>query len=110
MASVGPTPVKCHEAAVMALAGCVTAVGASGQYMLLLVHEGNNGLEGTSLNQYGYLALLHFNSTPAPHFTFRKLDVGAVTLSFCYRIALDDSLGLVLVVDMMGTGTIYSFV
>ncbi|KAJ6522287.1 hypothetical protein B0H19DRAFT_1086204 [Mycena capillaripes] len=85
-----------------------TAVGPSGRYMLLLVHKQRDGLGGT--NPHGYLGLLHFNPTATPHSTFRKLDIEAVTSLSCVRIALDDSLGMVLVADIMGTVTVYSFV
>jgi len=83
-----------------------TAVGTSGRYMLILVHsedEGEHSLEG-------YLGLLHFTSTPTPHTTFRKLDIGELSPDSCDQIALDDSLGLVLVVDHTGKVTVISYV
>jgi hypothetical protein len=57
-----------------------------------------------------YLGLLHFSATPEPHTTFRKLDIGNVSLASCSQMALDDSLGLVFVVDGAGVVTIVSYV
>ncbi|KAJ6526671.1 hypothetical protein B0H19DRAFT_1275522 [Mycena capillaripes] len=76
------------------------AVGVSGTYVLLLVVE----------EEDGYLGLLHFSATPAPNTTFRKLDVQDVSPSFCSQIALDESLGLVCVVDTTGVVEIISYV
>lgn len=84
-----------------------TAVSASGRYMLL-VHTGNYYLGRNNIHEY--LGLLHFNLTPTPHITFRKLDVGVMTSESCDQIAIDDALGLVFVVDIAGMVTIYSFV
>jgi hypothetical protein len=75
------------------------AVGASGTYVLLLATDVER-----------YLGLLHFSATPEPHTTFRKLDIGNVFLASCSQIALDDSLGLVFVVDAGGVVTVVSYV
>jgi hypothetical protein len=64
------------------------AIGASGTYVLLQIEAEDR-----------HLGLLHFSATPAPHTTFRKLDIGNVSLSSCDEIALDDSLGLVFVAN-----------
>jgi hypothetical protein len=74
------------------------AVGASGIYVLLLVLEGD-----------GYLGLLHFIATPFPHTTFRKLDIGDLSVISCFQIALDDTLGLVFAADNTGAITIISY-
>ncbi|KAF7335381.1 hypothetical protein MVEN_02190600 [Mycena venus] len=80
-----------------------TAVGASGRYTLILhrgrYHPGDNSYEG----------LLHFTPTPTPRTTFRKLDIGDLSPASCERIAFDDSLGLVLVVDLAGKVTVISY-
>ncbi|KAJ6522291.1 hypothetical protein B0H19DRAFT_1203079 [Mycena capillaripes] len=78
------------------------AVGPSGRYMLIVFRNKKKDHE--------YLGLLHLESNPTPHVTFRKLNVGAVTSFSCHHISLDDSLGLVLVADDTGTVTVYSFV
>ncbi|KAJ7627063.1 hypothetical protein FB45DRAFT_1082137 [Roridomyces roridus] len=44
-----------------------------------------------------YLGLLHFQLTPEPHVTFRKLDLGGLRIKHHTRIALDDSMGVVFV-------------
>lgn len=74
------------------------AVGSSGTYALLAVRTGG-----------GYLGLLHFSATPSPHATFRKLDVGDLSVVSGTRFALDDALGLVLVVDNEGKMTAISY-
>ncbi|KAJ7816399.1 hypothetical protein B0H13DRAFT_2380422 [Mycena leptocephala] len=74
-------------------------VGASGTYVLLLATEVER-----------YLGLVHFSAAPEPHTTFRKLDIGNVFLESCTQIALDDSLGLVFVVDGAGVVTVISYV
>ncbi|KAJ7820285.1 hypothetical protein B0H13DRAFT_1921357 [Mycena leptocephala] len=87
------------------------AVGASGAYALILVHEGDSypGEEGYySEDDEDYLGLLHFKATSTPHITFRKLEVPDVSLRSCEHIALDDSLGLVLVLDKAGRMTAIS--
>ncbi|KAJ7887694.1 hypothetical protein B0H13DRAFT_1888738 [Mycena leptocephala] len=66
-------------------------VSASGTYVLLLATDVER-----------YLGLVHFSAAPEPHTTFRKLDIGNVFLESCTQIALDDSLGLVFVVDGAG--------
>jgi hypothetical protein len=76
----------------------LSAVGASGRYVVVWVREGKD-----------YLGLLHLCVTPTPHTTFRKLDTGSLCLSSLSRIALDDSLGLVLVVDDTGRITATSY-
>jgi hypothetical protein len=92
---------------------CQMAVGASGAYALILVHEGDGypGEEGYySEDDEDYLGLLHFKATSTPHITFRKLEVPDVSLRSCEHIALDDSLGLVLVLDKAGRMTAISYV
>jgi hypothetical protein len=77
------------------------AVGASGTYVLFLVRQ---------RHQESYLGLVHFDATPVPHTTFRKLDVGDAPLHSCVQIALDDALGLVLLVGLEGETTLLSYV
>ncbi|KAJ7924003.1 hypothetical protein B0H13DRAFT_2654939 [Mycena leptocephala] len=79
-----------------------TAVGASGAYVLILVRQEEPYLEP-------YLGLVHFSPAPVPHTIFRKLDVGDVTISSCQEMALDESLGLVIVVDGDGRVTTISY-
>jgi hypothetical protein len=88
------------------------AVGASGTYVLILVHKGEayRGEEGYLGEGDGYLGLLHFSAAPVPHTTFRKLDSRDLPLLSCDQIVLDDSLGLVLVVDSAGKVTAISYV
>jgi hypothetical protein len=87
------------------------AVGASGTYVLILVHKGDyRGEEGYLGEGDGYLGLLHFSAAPVPHTTFRKLDSRDLPLLSCDQIVLDDSLGLVLVVDSAGKVTTISYV
>ncbi|KAJ7828308.1 hypothetical protein B0H13DRAFT_1917160 [Mycena leptocephala] len=74
-------------------------VSASGTYVLLLATDVER-----------YLGLVHFSAAPEPHTTFRKLDIGNVFLESCTQIALDDSLGLVFVVDGAGVATVISYV
>jgi hypothetical protein len=74
-------------------------VSASGTYVLLLATDVER-----------YLGLVHFSAAPEPHTTFRKLDIGNVFLESCTQIALDDSLGLVFVVDGAGVVTVISYV
>ncbi|KAJ7308679.1 hypothetical protein DFH08DRAFT_899913 [Mycena albidolilacea] len=76
------------------------AVGASGTYVLFLVRQ---------RHQESYLGLVHFDATPIPHTTFRKLDVGDAPLHSCVQIALDDALGLVLLVGLEGETTLLSY-
>jgi hypothetical protein len=87
------------------------AVGASSTYMLILIYRGGAYTEdeGGYVGD-GYLGLLHFSSTPTPHVTFRKLDIGKLSPTLAYKIALDDSLGLVLVRDDSGRVTAFSYV
>ncbi|KAJ7646435.1 hypothetical protein DFH06DRAFT_1210550 [Mycena polygramma] len=68
-------------------------VGGSGAYALLWVWDEEQGSS---------LELLHISATPAPHTTFRKLDLDDVTLSDGCLIELDDSLGLVFVWNSEG--------
>jgi hypothetical protein len=79
------------------------AVGASGTHVLFLVRQEELYLEP-------YLGLVHFSPLPVPHTTFRKLDAGDVTLSSCREIILDDSLGLVAIMDDEGQVTTISYV
>ncbi|KAJ7160427.1 hypothetical protein C8R46DRAFT_1354110 [Mycena filopes] len=75
------------------------AVGRSGRYVLLLLSEGE-----------GYLGLVHVELTPTPHTTFRKLELEGLPSVFDIRqISLDDSLGLVVVVDDEGGVTVASY-
>lgn len=48
-------------------------------------------------DEEAYLGLLHFSAATVPHTSFRKLDLGNVSLSSCDYITFDDSLGLVFV-------------
>jgi hypothetical protein len=80
-----------------------TAVGVSGTYVLLLVRQEEPYLEP-------YLGLVHFSPAPTPHTTFRKLDVADVKISSCQEMALDESLGLVIVIDGDGRVTTISYV
>jgi hypothetical protein len=92
---------------------CQMAMGASGAYALLLIHEGDAypGDEDYDLEDgEDYLGLLHFTATSTPHITFRRLDVQDVALRSCEHIAFDDSLGLVLVLDKSGRMTTISYV
>ncbi|KAJ7657244.1 hypothetical protein DFH06DRAFT_459542 [Mycena polygramma] len=73
------------------------AVGTSGTYVLVLVEQNPS-----------YFGLVHFSATPTPHTSFRKLDIGDFSVSTCARIALDESMGLVITVDDDGTWTIFS--
>jgi hypothetical protein len=77
------------------------AAGASGTYVLSVRQE-KPYLEP-------YLGLVHFSPLPVPHTTFRKLDTGDVTLSSCREIFLDDSLGLVAILDDEGQVTTISY-
>ncbi|KAJ7237893.1 hypothetical protein B0H12DRAFT_1138114 [Mycena haematopus] len=84
-----------------------TAVGGTRRYVLIRVASPSE--ESIS----GYLGLLHFSPTSSQDslaITFRKLDIGGISLDFCGQIALDDSLGLVLVLDDTGTMTAISYV
>jgi hypothetical protein len=76
---------------------------ASGTYVLILVRQEEPYLEP-------YLGLVHFSPAPVPHTTFRKLDVGDVMISSCREMALDESLGLVVVTDRDGRVTTISYV
>ncbi|KAJ7843949.1 hypothetical protein B0H13DRAFT_2412134 [Mycena leptocephala] len=79
------------------------AAGASGTYVLFLARREKPYLEP-------YLGLVHFSPLPVPHTTFRKLDTGDVTLSSSREIFLDDSLGLVAILDDEGQVTTISYV
>ncbi|KAJ7023883.1 hypothetical protein C8F04DRAFT_1270882 [Mycena alexandri] len=82
-----------------------TAVGHSGTYVLTLVREGGI-FDENSQDAWRYLGLVHFSSTPTPHTTFRRLEIGdAAPLHSIRQIALDESLGLVLLLDDIGTLT-----
>lgn len=76
------------------------AVGASGTHVLVLVYRGIDDHDsGFYLREGdGYLGLLHFDPTPIPHTTFRKLDIGDRSPRYINTMALDESLGLVLFV------------
>jgi hypothetical protein len=60
---------------------------------------------------YFKLGLVHCDvtATPVPQATFRMLDVGDATLRSCVKLALDDALGLVLLVNQEGGVTILSY-
>jgi hypothetical protein len=79
------------------------AVGASGTHVLFLVRQEEPYLEP-------YLGLVHFVPLPVPHTIFHKLDTGDVKLSSCIEIGLDDSLGLVAIMDKEGQVTTISYV
>jgi hypothetical protein len=79
------------------------AVGDSGTHVLFLVKQEKPYLKP-------YLGLVHFIPLPVPHTIFRKLDTGDVTLSYCREIILDDSLGLVAIMDDEGQVTTISYV
>ncbi|KAJ7023588.1 hypothetical protein C8F04DRAFT_1193341 [Mycena alexandri] len=81
------------------------AVGVSGTYVLLLV-------AATSSSDGGeYLGLLHFTMSPTPHTTFRKLDIGdaATRLESVSRMALDDALGTISLLDAEGWYTLSQY-
>ncbi|KAJ7902416.1 hypothetical protein B0H13DRAFT_2026331 [Mycena leptocephala] len=78
------------------------AVGDSGTHVLFLVRQ--------EPYREPYLGLVHFVPLPVPHTTFRKLDTGDVTLSSCIEIVLDDSLGLVAIMDEERQVTTISYV
>ncbi|KAJ6541304.1 hypothetical protein B0H10DRAFT_2203487 [Mycena sp. CBHHK59/15] len=80
--------------------GCIhhMAVGGSGTYILLLV-----------MQEPSYLGLLNFSAAPAPHTTFRKLDIADYLVSSCAHVAFYDSLGWVLAVDNEGRMTAISY-
>ncbi|KAJ7784992.1 hypothetical protein DFH07DRAFT_763607 [Mycena maculata] len=77
-------------------------VGASGTYALVVVPD----IEGRTC---GYLGLLHFSAGQTPHVTFRKLDIGTLSVAQWRQFALDDSLGLVLATDEAGRMTTISY-
>jgi hypothetical protein len=78
------------------------AVGDSGTHVLFLIKQEEPYLEP-------YLGLVHFVPLPVPHTIFRKLDTGDVKLSSCRQIGLDDSLGLVAIMDEEGQVTTISY-
>jgi hypothetical protein len=79
------------------------AVGDSGTHVLFLVKQEEPYLEL-------YLGLVHFVPPPVLHTIFRKLDTGDVKLSSCRHIGLDDSLGLVAIMDEERQVTTISYV
>ncbi|KAJ7909375.1 hypothetical protein B0H13DRAFT_2492525 [Mycena leptocephala] len=81
------------------------AEGASGTHVLLLVKQ-----RPEQPHLEPYLGLVHFIPLPVPHTTFRKLDTGDVKLSSCRQILLDDSLGVVAIMDDEGQVTTISYV
>ncbi|KAF7371314.1 F-box domain-containing protein [Mycena sanguinolenta] len=78
------------------------AAGISGTYVLVRVRVANQFEES-------YLGLVHFSGAAVPHITFRKLDVDGKLVASCAKIALDDALGLVLLLDWEGKMTIFSY-
>jgi hypothetical protein len=82
------------------------AVGTSGTYVALLFGH------RLSQDHERCLGLVHCDvtATPVPQTTFRMLDVGDVVLRSCVQLALDDALGLVLLVHQEGEVTILSYV
>ncbi|KAJ7349795.1 hypothetical protein DFH08DRAFT_863121 [Mycena albidolilacea] len=82
------------------------AVGTSGTYVALFFAR------RPSQDHENYLGLVHCDvtATPVPQATFRMLDVGDVELRSCVRVALDDALGLVSLVDQEGEVTVLSYV
>ncbi|KAJ7837982.1 hypothetical protein B0H14DRAFT_1091369 [Mycena olivaceomarginata] len=83
-------------------------VGTSGTYVALLFVR----RPGVDTDTDSYLGLVHCDATatPDPQATFRMLDVGDVVLRSDVQVALDDALGLVLLVDREGEVTILSYV
>ncbi|KAJ6585749.1 hypothetical protein B0H19DRAFT_427066 [Mycena capillaripes] len=79
------------------------AVGASGTNIVLCGKDTETDED--------WVGLLHFNATPTPHTTFRRLDLGDLALSDgIAQIVLDDSLGLVFVVNNVGQVSVLSYV
>ncbi|KAF7349452.1 hypothetical protein MSAN_01735200 [Mycena sanguinolenta] len=76
------------------------AVGVSGTYVLLRINPAN---------ATPYLGLVHFNATPVPHTTFRRLEVEDTLVFSCVQIAFDEQQGLVLLVDNVGEMTVLSY-
>ncbi|KAJ7688555.1 hypothetical protein B0H17DRAFT_1135527 [Mycena rosella] len=74
------------------------AVGISGRYVLFWVKD-----------EESYLGLVHFSATAPLETSFRKLDIGDVSLVSCRHIAFDDSLGLVFVTDTTGMVKVISY-
>ncbi|KAF7288889.1 F-box domain-containing protein [Mycena indigotica] len=74
------------------------AVGSSGRYALLL---GYGDVDGDTTEATDYLALLHL-PPDAESFEFRRLDVGDIMLGSVVLAALDDTLGLVVLLDHKG--------
>ncbi|KAJ7160418.1 hypothetical protein C8R46DRAFT_1286230 [Mycena filopes] len=76
----------------------MVAAGRSGSYILILVHQG--------AESGAYLGLVHVELSPRPHTTFRRLEFEGIPPLFSIAgLALDDSLGLVVVVDHAGNAT-----
>ncbi|KAJ7734421.1 hypothetical protein B0H16DRAFT_1467552 [Mycena metata] len=71
------------------------AVSHSGTYVLLLV------VAASSSDGKDYLGLLRFSTTPTPHTTFRKMDIGdeVERLGSVSWMALDDSRGTIFLLD-----------
>ncbi|KAJ7055732.1 hypothetical protein C8F01DRAFT_1157490, partial [Mycena amicta] len=83
---------------------CV-AVGSSGRYVLFLGH----GIvrPGIDYEANDYLGLVHFRSDDT--FKFSHLDIGELNLRTVKLIAFDDTLGLVVAVDIKGMLTAVSY-
>ncbi|KAJ7160435.1 hypothetical protein C8R46DRAFT_369560 [Mycena filopes] len=83
------------------------AVGRSGRYILILVRSGPIFSDPQAAGDDGYLGLVHVELSPTPHTTFRRLEVdGLPPVSSILHLALDDSLGRVLVADFEGGLTV----
>ncbi|KAF8189559.1 hypothetical protein K438DRAFT_1936035, partial [Mycena galopus ATCC 62051] len=74
--------------------------GVSGTYVLL---------QARPTGEESYLGLVHFCATPIPHTSFRKLDIDQALVSSCAEFALDDALGLVLLMDAERKVTVLSY-
>ncbi|KAJ6451304.1 hypothetical protein C8R45DRAFT_946310 [Mycena sanguinolenta] len=101
MLEIGPGCVYGHPHRILQ-----TVVGQTGRYVLIRALPPEE-------NPSEYLGLLHFcrtSSQDSPTITFRKLDIGKTSLDSCCDIALDDSLGLVLVLDDDGRMRAISYV
>ncbi|KAJ7160378.1 hypothetical protein C8R46DRAFT_1354070 [Mycena filopes] len=87
------------------------AVGRSGRYVLVLVREGDMFVTEAGAAGESYLGLVHVELSPTPHITFRKLEVeGLPPVLSIVQLALDDTLGLVVVVDRKGAVSVTSYV
>ncbi|KAJ7160392.1 hypothetical protein C8R46DRAFT_1194733 [Mycena filopes] len=72
-------------------------IGRSGTYVVVLVQDEDD--RDAAGNSWGRLDLLHFSATPVPHVACRRLDTGHVNPWGSQFVILEESLGLVLLVD-----------